>query len=97
METGINTQNKFATVFFLFRIGKFTPIRQHQFHDLLGYLADFGKHRSPVTAMHPTIGKRRNPSDIATILVTPLDNLRVAIRNLFNIFFHGFSSKAFLI
>jgi hypothetical protein len=36
----------------LLRTGKFAPIRQHDFHNLLGHLADFRKHRSPVTPMH---------------------------------------------
>lgn len=97
METRINPQNKLAAVFFLLRTGKFAPIRQHDFHKLLGHLADFRKHRSPVTAMHTAVGKRGNPTNVAGILIAPLDDFRVTIRNLFDIFFHGFSSRAFLI
>ena len=97
METRINPHNKLASVFFLLRSGKFAPIRQHDLYDLLGHLADFRKHRSPVTSMHSAVGKRGNPANVAGILIAPLDDFRVTIRNLFDIFFYGFSSRAFLI
>ncbi len=97
METRIYPHNKLAAVFFLLRSGKFPPIRQHDFYDLLGHLADFRKHRSPVTSMHSAVGKRGNPANVAGILIAPVDDFCVTIRNLFDIFFRGFSSKGFAI